>query len=67
MGDEDCDQWNDKCFRVKHIKVRITVIVETNMIGKEKLKLLVIGKIKKHRTFKGVKSLEVEYYFSKNS
>lgn len=58
---------NDNCFGGKHSKDRITVMVASNMTGKEKLKLLVIGKSQKPRCFRGIKSLEVEYDFNKKS
>ncbi|GBM42165.1 Tigger transposable element-derived protein 4 [Araneus ventricosus] len=37
------------------------------MTGEEKLKMLVIGKSKSPRCFKGIKSLEVKYEFNKKS
>lgn len=37
------------------------------MIGSERLRLLVIGKSKKPRCFKGVKFLEVDYYANKTA
>lgn len=58
---------NDKCFGGKNSKERITVMIGANMIGTEKLKLLVIGKSKNPRCFKGVKSLEVDYDFNKKA
>jgi len=57
----------DKCFGGKKSKQRITVLLCTNMTGEEKLKMLVIGKSKSPRCFKGVKSLEVKYDFNKKS
>lgn len=50
-----------KCFGGKNSKERVTVMVGSNMSGSEKLKLLVIGKTKHPRCFKGIKSLEVDY------
>lgn len=58
---------DDKCFGGKHSKERITVVVCANMSGKEKNKLLVIGKSKQPRCFKGVKSLETDYEYNKKS
>lgn len=58
---------NEKCFGGKHSKERITVMVGANMDGSEKLKLLVIGKSKTPRCFRGIKSLEVDYDFNKKS
>lgn len=52
---------NEKCFGGKSSKERITVMVGCNMTGSEKLKLLVIGKSKNPRCFKGIKSLDVDY------
>ena len=43
----------DKCIGGKKSKDRITVLVGANMTGTEKLPLLVIGKSKKPRCFKG--------------
>ena len=45
----------------KHSKDRITVLVGANADGSEKLPLLVIGKSKKPRCFKNVRSLPVNY------
>lgn len=58
---------NDKCFGGKNSKDRITLMVASNMTGSEKIKLLVIGKSKNPRCFKGVKSLETGYDFNKKS
>ncbi|XP_054709229.1 tigger transposable element-derived protein 4-like [Uloborus diversus] len=57
----------DKCFGGKRSKDRITVLVTSNMTGEEKLKLLVIGKSKNPRCFKGIKSLEVNYQNSRKA
>lgn len=51
----------------KKSKDRITVMVACNMTGLEKLKLLVIGKSKNPRCFKGIKSLDVDYEFNKKA
>lgn len=51
----------EKCTGGKHSKDRVTVLVGANMDGSEKLKLLVIGKAKRPRAFKGVKGLPVFY------
>lgn len=58
---------NEKCFGGKKSKDRITVMVACNMTGLEKLKLLVIGKSKNPRCFKGIKSLDVDYEFNKKA
>ncbi|GBM19435.1 Tigger transposable element-derived protein 4 [Araneus ventricosus] len=50
----------DKCFGGKKSKQRITVLLCATMTGEEKLKILVIGKSKSPRCFKGIKSLEVK-------
>ncbi|XP_064414219.1 tigger transposable element-derived protein 4-like [Latimeria chalumnae] len=51
----------EECHGGKHSKERITLLVGSNMDGSEKLKLLVIGKTKQPRCFKGVKALPVDY------
>lgn len=56
-----------KCFGGKNSKERITVMVASNMSGSEKLKLLVIGKSKNPRCFKGIKSLDVDYEHNKKA
>lgn len=55
---------NEKCFGGKNSKERITVMVACNMTGSEKVKLLIIGKAKNPRCFKGIKSLDVDYEFN---
>ncbi|XP_054708071.1 tigger transposable element-derived protein 4-like [Uloborus diversus] len=57
----------DECFGGKRSKDRITVLVTSNMTGEEKLKLLVIGKSKNPRCFKGIKPLEVNYQNSRKA
>lgn len=52
---------NRKCAGGKASKERLTVLVCTNMDGSHKLPLLVIGKSKKPRCFKGIRSLPVDY------
>lgn len=52
---------NEKCSGGKLSKERITVLVAANMTGSEKRRLLIIGKSKKPRCFKNVKSLPVTY------
>lgn len=52
---------NEKCHGGKRSKERLTVMIGANMTGSEKLKLLVIGKSRNPRCFKGIKSLEVDY------
>nr|XP_014353309.1 PREDICTED: tigger transposable element-derived protein 4-like [Latimeria chalumnae] len=51
----------EECHGGKHSKEKITLLVGSNMDGSEKLKLLVIGKVKQPRCFKGVKALPVDY------
>nr|XP_014352132.1 PREDICTED: tigger transposable element-derived protein 4-like [Latimeria chalumnae] len=51
----------EECHGGKHSKESITLLVGSNMDGSEKLKLLVIGKAKQPRCFKGVKALPVDY------
>lgn len=51
----------EKCSGGKLSKDRITVLVAANMTGTDKRKLLVIGKSKSPRLFKGVSSLPVFY------
>lgn len=58
---------NDPCFGGKQSKLRITILVAANMVGTERLKMLVIGKSKTPRCFRGVKSLEVDYTFNKKA
>jgi hypothetical protein len=50
-----------ECSGGKYGKERITIMIGANMFGTEKLKLFVIGKAKKPRGFRGIKSLSVEY------
>lgn len=52
---------NEKCVGGEKSKERITVMLGSNFTGTEKLKLLVIGKSKNPRCFRGLKSLEVNY------
>ena len=52
---------NEICTGFKASKKRLTVLVGANMDGSEKCKLLVIGKYKKPRCFKNVKTLPVDY------
>ena len=60
------------CFRSEEIsgskknKERLTVMVAANMDGSEKLPLLVVGKSKSPRCFRGI-SLPVAYNNSKNA
>lgn len=58
---------SEKCFGGKCSKERITVMIGSNMTGSEKLKLLVIGKAKNPRCFKGIKSLDVDYESNKRA
>lgn len=52
---------SEACTGGKHSKERVTVMVGANADGTEKLPLLVIGKAKNPRCFKGVKNLPVWY------
>lgn len=58
---------NEKCFGGKHNKDRITVMVCSNMSGTEKLNLLVIGKSKNPRCFRGNTFLPVTYRNNKKA
>nr|XP_006010507.1 PREDICTED: tigger transposable element-derived protein 4-like [Latimeria chalumnae] len=51
----------EECHGSKHSKEIITLLVGSHMDGSEKLKLLVFGKVKQPRCFKGVKALPVDY------
>ncbi|XP_044595847.1 tigger transposable element-derived protein 4-like [Cotesia glomerata] len=51
----------EQCHRGKKSKERPTILQCTNMTGTDKLPLLIIGKSKKPRCFKGVKTLPVDY------
>lgn len=57
----------EKCSGGKFSKERITVMVACNMDGSEKIPLLVIGKSAKPRCFQKVKTLPVDYAFSKKA
>ncbi|GBL96508.1 Tigger transposable element-derived protein 4 [Araneus ventricosus] len=52
---------DEKCTSGEVSKQRLALLLGANMSGNEKLKPLVIGKSKKPRYFKNVKSLPVEY------
>lgn len=58
---------NEKCYGGKNSKVRLTILVGSNMSGTEKLPLYVIGKSAKPRCFKNVKSLPVIYKNNKRA
>lgn len=49
----------DPCHGGKHSKERLTVLVGCNMLGTEKLPMLVIGKSKNPRCFKGARVPEL--------
>uniref|UniRef100_H3A0C2 HTH CENPB-type domain-containing protein n=1 Tax=Latimeria chalumnae TaxID=7897 RepID=H3A0C2_LATCH len=51
----------EECHGSKHSKEIITLLVGSHMDGSEKLKLLVFGKVKQPRCFKGVKCLKQHY------
>ena len=55
-----------KCSGGKKSKERLTVLVGASMVG-EKLPLLVIGKAKSPRCFKGVRNLPLEYTANRNA
>ncbi|KAL4149571.1 hypothetical protein QTP88_003497 [Uroleucon formosanum] len=57
---------NDKAKGTKFCKERITILYCASMTG-EKKKLLVVGKSKQPRCFKGVKALPVDYTANKNA
>lgn len=58
---------NEKCHGGKYGKERVTIMLAANMNGTEKIKILVIGKSKKPRCFRGVKSLPVDYKSNKRA
>lgn len=51
----------EKCHGGKQSKERLTLLQCVNMTGTDKLPLLIIGKSKRPRCFKGVKTLPVDY------
>ncbi|XP_025831101.1 tigger transposable element-derived protein 4-like [Agrilus planipennis] len=51
----------EKCHGGKQSKERLTILQCVNMTGTDKLPLLIIGKSKRLRCFKGVKTLPVDY------
>jgi hypothetical protein len=51
---------HEKCHGGKHSKERVTLLLATNMDGSEKFKLLLIGKSKNPRCFRGTKWLPVD-------
>lgn len=58
---------NENCSGGKLSKERLTILVGANANGTEKLPLMVIGKAKKPRCLKNVKSLPVEYHANRNA
>lgn len=58
---------DDKCLNGKNSKERITIMVGSNMNGTEKLTPFVIGKSKRPRCFKNIKSLPVDYNHNKKA
>ncbi|XP_037557867.1 tigger transposable element-derived protein 4-like [Dermacentor silvarum] len=52
---------DDDCAGGKSSKERVSVLIATNMTGRERCHLLVLGKAAKPRCFKGVKTLPVYY------
>ncbi|CAG0888773.1 unnamed protein product [Darwinula stevensoni] len=57
----------DKCIGGKRSKERLTVLLCTNMSGKEKLQPTIIGKFEKPRSFRGVRHLPANYRQSKKA
>ncbi|XP_070384481.1 tigger transposable element-derived protein 4-like [Dermacentor albipictus] len=55
------DLKGQKCLRGKHSKRRVTILLRTNMDSTDKRPLLVIGRSKKPRCFKGNRRLPVQY------
>lgn len=51
----------EKCHGGKQSKERLTLLQCVNVSGTDKLPLLIIGKSKRPRCFKGVKTLPVDY------
>ncbi|GBO12743.1 Tigger transposable element-derived protein 6 [Araneus ventricosus] len=58
---------SDTCHGGKKSKVRLTVLLCANADGSEKLPPLIIGKSKKPRCFKNVKTLPTKYLSNKKS
>lgn len=56
-----------ECSDGKYGKERITVMLEVNMSGTEKLKLFIIGKAIKPRCLEGIQSLAVDYRSNKKA
>ena len=56
----------EECFGGKHSKIRITGLVAVNAVG-SKLPMFVIGKAKKPRCFKNIKTLPCRYCAQKKS
>lgn len=57
----------EKCVGGKQSKLRYTVLVCANMTGREKRKLLVIGKYENPRCLKNIKNLPVRYKANKRA
>ena len=57
---------SEKCVGGKHSKVRLTGLAAGNAVG-DKLPMLVIGKSKKPRCFKGVRNFPCRYRSQKKS
>lgn len=57
----------EKCVGGKLAKERLTALVCANMTGTEKRKILVIGKSKKPRCFKNIKTLPTNYCANKRA
>ncbi|GBM39867.1 Tigger transposable element-derived protein 4 [Araneus ventricosus] len=58
---------SDMCHNGKKSKVRLTVLLCANEDGSEKLPPLIIGKSKRPRCFKNVKTLPTKYISNKRS
>ncbi|KAG8231656.1 hypothetical protein J437_LFUL018116, partial [Ladona fulva] len=67
IPDKTMDFTNDKGQVGKSCRDRVTILMCTNVIGTQKLKLVVIGKSKKPRCFTDFKSLPVFYESNKKS
>jgi hypothetical protein len=57
---------NESRFGTKKLKERITLLLITNANGSDR-KLIMIGKSKNPRAFRGIKTLPIEYYSQTNS
>ena len=67
MPDKTLAFKDDKCYGGRHSKERVTVLLCSNWTGSEKLTPIVIGKSRRPRCFKNVKSLPLSYKFNKKA